>query len=102
MSHEKLYQNIYHDKRCTKFPYYVNIMRRGHRLYRKFVTIEEAVNAKNEFIEKHITIPTDHPILFERNGKIVLEISICKEYDNYEDAERKANLIMKFADEQIT
>lgn len=98
MSHKKIEPNIYHDERCTKQPYYVSIMRRGHSFYKKFDNVKDAQEAKKKFIEFHDTIETEHPYVFIRNNAYVVEIMIQKEYDDFETACAKANILQKFAE----
>lgn len=98
MSRQKVEQNIYFDERCKKFPYHVSIMRRGHNLYKKHVDIEGARADRDAFIQKHDTVETEHPFVFQRNGQFVLEIGIEKTFDTYEEAEKKAELLRRFID----
>jgi len=98
MAHQKIEQNIYYDERCSKMPFYVSIMRRGHSFYKKFNTLEEAQEAKTTFINRHETQETEHPSVFIRGDKYVIEIMIEKSFDDYEEAVKKANLLQRFVD----
>ena len=96
--HEKIESNIYHDERCKKYPYYVNIMRRGHSFYKKFASLEEAREAKAEFINKHSTHSTDHPLVFIRGNVYILEVMVEKTYTDFEEACKKADILQRFID----
>lgn len=98
MSHAKIEPNIYYDRRCTNMPYFVNIMRNGQKLYKKFRHLEEAKDAKEKFIEKTRVQETEHPIIFIKNGKYVIETAFHKEFDDWDEAVRKADIILKFMD----
>ena len=98
MARQKIEDNIYYDERCKKYPYYVSIMRRGHNFYKKYNDIDSAREARDAFIHKHETTETNHPFVFKRNGRFVLEIAIEKTYDDFEEAEKKAELLRRFID----
>lgn len=98
MSHEKIESNIYYDERCTKHPYFVNIMRRGQSLYKKFETLEEAKDARENFIKKFTLQETSHPLVFIQGDQYVIDTAFRKYFDDFEEAEKKANIIQKFMD----
>lgn len=92
----KVADNIYFDERCTKHPYSVNIMREGYKLAKKFVTQEDAEEARDEFIRKHTLQPTDDPDIFVKQGVHILEFTVYKEYEDFESAKEKADILRKF------
>lgn len=96
MAHEKVEKNIYYDDRCTKMPYFVNVTRNGQQFYKKFNDFDQAVEARDQFIERHTMMETDNPFVFVKNGVFVLEAVVYKEFDNYEDAVKNANIIQRF------
>lgn len=98
MSHKKIEPNIYHDPRCTNMPYYVSIMRRGHSFYKKFNDLEQAREAKDEFIKKHNTTETEHPYIVIRDNKYVMEIMVEKYFDDFEEAKKKAEILRRFVE----
>lgn len=93
----KVEQNIYHDERCTKFPYSVNVMRLGKSLAKKCKTLEEARELRDEFIQKYSLIETEDENVYLRNGQYVLIFSIDRTYPDYETAVKNAKTLRKFS-----
>lgn len=95
---KKIEANIYYDDRCTKFPYFVNIMRCGKKLYKKTETLEECRELKEKFILDNSMQPTGHPCVFIFQGNYVLEYTVHKIYGDYDEAVRKAKILETFAE----
>lgn len=92
----KIDTNIYYDERCSKNPYSVNIMRNGNTFARKFDTLEGAQEARDDFIQQYTLQPTDDPDVFVREGVYILEFTVFREFENFDDAVDKAEILRKF------
>lgn len=95
---QRIDKNIYHNPKCTKRPYSVNLTIRGHRFSRACSTVEEAQTARDEFIESMADKETEDPNVVIRDEKYIVEIFISKRYETLYKATEAAEKLRKFND----
>lgn len=63
----------------------------------KCKTFSEAEERRDAFIRRNNKMPTEDPDVFKLDGRYIIEITIYREYDDYDKAVEKAKILRKFS-----